>query len=148
MAIAIIHPTDFSEEAEAAEAEAIRLARALGGGLVLVHVASEAMIYGDTGLGTGRVRKVYEAQAKWAEAHLAARARTLAAKGVPTRWVRRPGVPHEEIVKAAIREKADYIVMGTHGYGGLSRLMLGSVAEKVIRAAPCPVVTVRPKRGA
>jgi nucleotide-binding universal stress UspA family protein len=148
MATTIMHPTDFSEEAGSAEAEAVRLARALGGELVLLHVATDAMLYGDTGLGTAQLRKAYEAQARWGETQLAERARVLAAKGVPTRWIRRTGVPYEEIVNAATEEKADYIVMGTHGYGGLSRLMLGSVADKVIRAAVCPVVTVRPKPSA
>ena len=144
MAVTIVHPTDFSEEANSAEAEAIRLARATSGQLVLVHVARETMFYGDTGVRSGEIRKVYEAQVKWAEGRLTERARTLAADGVPTRWIRRTGVPHEEIVGAAAREKADYIVIGTHGYGGFSRFMLGSVADKVIRTAPCPVLVVRP----
>jgi nucleotide-binding universal stress UspA family protein len=144
MAVTIVHPTDFSEESNSAEAEAIRLTRATGGQLVLVHVARETMFYGDTGVRSAEIRKVYEAQVKWAEARLTERARTLASDGVPTRWIRRTGVPHEEIVSAAAREKADYIVIGTHGYGGFSRFLLGSVADKVIRTAPCPVLVVRP----
>jgi nucleotide-binding universal stress UspA family protein len=144
MALTILHATDFSEEADGAEAEAIRLVRATGGQLVLLHVARETMFYGDTGLRTGEIRKVYKAQVQWAEGRLAERARALGADGVPTRWIRRSGVPHEEIVAVAAREKADYIVIGTHGYGGFSRFMLGSVADKVIRTAPCPVIVVRP----
>ena len=53
------------------------------------------------------------------------------------------GVPFEEIVKIAGVERVDMIVMGTHGRSGLDRLLLGSVAERVIRLAPCPVLTVR-----
>jgi nucleotide-binding universal stress UspA family protein len=145
MAMTIIHPTDFSAEADAAEAEAVRLARALDGQLVLLHVATEAMLYGDTGFGTAQLRQAYEAQKRWADARLIERAQALAAQGVPTRGIRRSGLPHEEIVKLATEEKAGFIVLGTHGYGGISRVMLGSVADKVIRTAPCPVVTVRPK---
>jgi len=52
-------------------------------------------------------------------------------------------VPFEEIVKVAEEERADMIVMGTHGRSGLNRILLGSVAERVIRLAPCPVLTVR-----
>src|SRR5262245_52941526 len=133
MPVTVMHPTDFSEEANGAEAEAVRLARATGGQLVLLHVARETMFYGDTGLRTAELRKVYEAQVQWAEERLTQRAKALAAGGVSTRWIRRTGVPHEEIVNAASREKADYIVIGTHGYGGFSRFMLGSVADKVIR---------------
>ncbi len=55
----------------------------------------------------------------------------------------RDGVPADEIVNAAERLGADLIVMGTHGRRGLSRAVLGSVAEKVLRRAPCPVLTVR-----
>jgi nucleotide-binding universal stress UspA family protein len=53
------------------------------------------------------------------------------------------GVPWQEIVRLAVEEHADMIVMGTQGRTGLERLLLGSVAERVIRQAPCPVVTVR-----
>ena len=52
-------------------------------------------------------------------------------------------MPFEESVKAARGERADMIVMGTHGRSGLERVLLGSVAERVIRLAPCPVLTVR-----
>jgi nucleotide-binding universal stress UspA family protein len=90
-----------------------------------------------------RVKDVYEAQARWAEAKLAERARRLATRGLRTGWRRRVGVMYEEIVTAAREEKAAYIVMGTHGRGGIGRFMLGSVADRVIRTAPCPVVTVR-----
>jgi nucleotide-binding universal stress UspA family protein len=143
MATRIVHATDFSSDAEAAEAEAVRLAKALGAELVLVHVAVETPLYGESVFGMDEVKKIYAAQALWAEERLAARARLLGESGVVTRWRRRVGVPHEEIVKAAGEEQAAYIVIGTHGRGGLERFMLGSVADRVVRTAGCPVVTVR-----
>jgi nucleotide-binding universal stress UspA family protein len=54
------------------------------------------------------------------------------------------GYPPEEILKTAHNENADLIVMGTHGRQGVSRVMFGSVAEKVVKASPIPVVTIRP----
>jgi len=54
------------------------------------------------------------------------------------------GAPWQEIVRLAADEHADMIVMGTQGRSGLDRLLLGSVAERVVRHAPCPVLTVRP----
>lgn len=141
----IIHATDFSAEAQAAEDEAVRLARALGAELLLVHVAIEAPPYGDTASGMKQLRKVYEAEARWAEERLAERARHLASRGVTTGWRRRVGVPHEEIVKAASEERAAYIVMGTHGRGRVGRWLLGSVADRVIRHARCPVLVVQPR---
>src|SRR5262245_60965743 len=57
------------------------------------------------------------------------------------------GPPYREIVEVARAEQADLIVMATHGRTGLSHLFMGSVAERVVRAAPCPVLTIRPTRG-
>lgn len=53
------------------------------------------------------------------------------------------GNPAHEIVKAAKSEEADLLIVGTHGRGALAHILLGSVAEKIVRAAPCPVLTVR-----
>jgi nucleotide-binding universal stress UspA family protein len=139
----ILVPTDFSERAAPAERQAVRLARALGAEIVLVHVASEAPLWRE-GLYTPQVRAVFESQRKWAADALAARAAGLAAEGVAARSVVRLGEPAAEIVRLAADEQAHMIVMGTQGRTGLERLLLGSVAERVIRQAPCPVLSIRP----
>jgi nucleotide-binding universal stress UspA family protein len=54
------------------------------------------------------------------------------------------GIPYRKIVEVAEEEKSDLIVMTTHGRTGLSHLVMGSVAEKIVRTAPCPVLTIRP----
>ena len=144
--VRIIHATDFSTEADTAEVEAVRLARALGGELLLVHVATESRFYGETAFGMSPLKPVFEAEARWAEGKLDERARHLASQGVPTGWRRRVGTPHEEILKVAAAEHAGYIVIGTHGRGGMERFMLGSVADRVVRAAACPVVVVPPRK--
>ncbi|MBI4527790.1 MAG: universal stress protein [Deltaproteobacteria bacterium] len=56
------------------------------------------------------------------------------------------GVPYKKIVEKAIEERADIIVMCTHGRGGLLHMLIGSVTEQVVRRAPCPVVSVPPPR--
>ncbi len=142
----ILHPTDFSECAEQARAEAIRLAQALGGEVVLFHVAVEAPLYAEGMLGMTEVQKIYDAQRKWAEETLEARAAEMRAAGVPARWKLSVGVPFAAIVRAAAEEGADMIVMGTHGRRGLEGLLLGSVANRVVRLAGCPVLTVREKK--
>jgi universal stress protein A len=139
----IVCPTDFSERAAPAEREAVRLARALGAELVLAHVATDAALWRE-GVYTPEVRAVIEGQRKWAADALAARAAALASEGVRARAVVKVGVAWEEIVRLAAEEHANMIVMGTQGRSGLERLLLGSVAERVIRRAPCPVLTVRP----
>jgi universal stress protein A len=57
------------------------------------------------------------------------------------------GTPYYKIVEVAEAEKVDLVVMATHGRTGLGHLLLGSVAEKVVRTAPCPVLTIRPSSG-
>ena len=54
------------------------------------------------------------------------------------------GIPYRRIVEVAADEKVDLIVMATHGRTGFSHLFMGSVAEKVVRTAPCPILTIRP----
>jgi nucleotide-binding universal stress UspA family protein len=87
--------------------------------------------------------KLLEEQRRAAKAELADLAARLAKRGVKVRTLLREGTPHRAIVDAAKQPGTDLIVMGTHGRTGMSRLLLGSVAELVIRHAPCPVLTVR-----
>ena len=141
----IIHPTDFSEEAETAQRQAAELARRLGAELLLLHVSVETPLYGEGALGMANVKAVYETQARWAEQQLADRATLLTKNGVATRWERRVGIVHDAICDVAREKRADYIVMGTHGRSSIARFMLGSVADRVVCTAPCPVITVRPK---
>ena len=139
----ILVPTDFSECAAAAEAMAIDLARRLGGEIVLLHVLVETPLYGEGLLSGPRVQSVYDAHRKWAEETLEKRSADLRGQGIKTSWRAMGGVPFEEIASIADEEHAEMIVIGTHGHSGLNRVLLGSVAEHVIRLAPCPVLTVR-----
>ena len=64
---------------------------------------------------------------------------------VPTDFILRTGDPRDMILQTAKEIHADLIVIGTHGRRGISRFLLGSVAEAIVRSAPCPVLTVRAK---
>jgi nucleotide-binding universal stress UspA family protein len=139
----LLVPTDFSGGSELAWAAARRLAAGLGAELVLVHVLVETPLYSEGPFTMQRARDVFDAARVWAVKTLGEWTATATAAGLSARWVVRTGVPHEEIVGAAAQERADLIVIGTHGRGGLDRALLGSVADRVIRLAPCPVVTVR-----
>jgi nucleotide-binding universal stress UspA family protein len=139
----ILCATDFSDSAAPAERLAVTLAGPLGAEVVLLHVASDAPLWRESAR-LAQVRAVFEAQRKWAVDTLTERAQASSAHGVSARWLLRVGGAWQEIVGAAIDEHADLIVMGTHGRTGLERLLLGSVAEHVVRRAPCPVITVPP----
>jgi nucleotide-binding universal stress UspA family protein len=139
----IVVPTDFSRCAEEAWALAQRLADAFGSELVLLHVLVEAPLFQEGPFSMDKARRVYEAARKWAEESLEQWAGTARGKGLNVRWVLRTGVPYREIVALATDERADLVLMGTHGRGGIDRALLGSVADRVVRLAPCPVLTVR-----
>ncbi len=139
----ILVPTDFSAGSERAWAVARQLADRLGAELILVHVLVETPLYSESPFTMKRARDVFDAARAWAVKTLGEWTATAAAAGLSARWVLKTGVPHVEVVGAAAQERPDLIVMGTRGRGGLDRALLGSVTDRVVRLAPCPVVTVR-----
>jgi nucleotide-binding universal stress UspA family protein len=140
----LLCPTDFSESADRAQRRAVGLARALGAELVLLHVATDPPpVYNEGFWGLADVPAFVEGQRKWATDMLQSRVDTIVKDGTAARAKVTAGVPVDEIVRAAAEEAVAFIVMGTHGRGQLDRLLLGSVADRVIRLAPCPVMTVR-----
>jgi nucleotide-binding universal stress UspA family protein len=139
----ILVPTDFSPQAERAWAAARRLARAVGAELVLLHVFVETPLYSEIPLSGERIREVYGAVRTWTAEQLERWAEEARGEGVGVKTLVRTGVPHDEIVATARDMGADLIAIGTHGRGGLNRLMLGSVCDRVIRLASCPVLAIR-----
>jgi nucleotide-binding universal stress UspA family protein len=138
----IVVATDFSDSSEAAWALAQRVAAALGSEVVLVHVFVPPLMYGEPAAALGGAA-VYENAEQWVEDTLSRWADSARAQDVSVRTLIRRGTAHDEIVALATEERADVIVLGTHGRTGLARMLIGSVAERVIRFAPCPVLTVR-----
>jgi nucleotide-binding universal stress UspA family protein len=142
----VLHPTDFSKASNAAFVRSLAEARENRSQLVLVHVMSPVMPM--AGAGEGYISpSVYDQMSKSARAwtqkqmdRLLARAKTAR---VRARGMLLEGVAHEQIVRAAKRQRADLIVMGTHGRTGMARFFLGSVAARVAATASCPVLTVR-----
>ncbi len=140
----ILVPTDFSDGSEAAWRLAERVARALTAELILLHVFVEAPLYAEGGpMSTDKTRGFYLAARVWVEQELGKWAAPVRAGGLVVREIVRVGVPHREIVGAATDEQASLIVIGTEGRGGVERALLGSVADRVIRTSPCPVLSVR-----
>ena len=139
----IVIPTDFSECAERAWAVAQRVAGTLRSEVVLAHILVEPIVYGDASLATDSTRQLFEQARKWVEDELEKWASAVRAQGMTVRTIVRTGSANEEIVNLATDEGAELIVIGTHGRSGLNRALLGSVADRVVRFAPCPVLTVR-----
>lgn len=139
----LLFPTDFSEPSEAAWMFALSFAKEFGAEMVLLHVVPEpprlAEAY-EMGYTPERFIKAATEEAQ----RLMADMQTKAADwNVPLIPRIRQGVEFREIIAAAREDGVDLIVMGTHGRTGLAHALIGSVAEKVVRKAPCPVLTVR-----
>ncbi len=133
----ILHPTDFSDTPSTAFDVSCALARDYGAELVLTHVDEPSFISS----GDGMTQPI----PPWLEEAVLARLKAirLTDPKIVVRHVAATGSPVEEILRVAADAKADLIVMGTHGRSGLSRVVMGSVAEGVLRGSACPVVTVR-----
>ena len=137
----ILVPTDFSECSDAALKYAKAFAEAFGASLHLLHVVQDP--YTQSWAAEAIPAPLGEMLAQWEDQ---ARRRLLAvlpaeahANAVIATAV---GSPYPEIVRYASEQAIDLIVIGTHGRGSLGHMLLGSVAERVVRKAPCPVLTV------
>lgn len=130
----ILCPVDFSDPGRYAFDYACAVARRHGASLELLHVA-EASAYAEDAMPSGQIsyeESLQQQLRQWAlEADCPAETRLIA------------GIPHIEIIHRAEELQADMIVIGTHGLTGLKHMLIGSVAERVVRTASCPVLTVR-----
>jgi len=140
-------PHDFSSSANHAAAIARDESKLHGARLLLLHVIDlptaikpETVIVPDA---TGAPINVREYAVSSAEAHLQDIIERLAKDGVTATSFVRVGNPVDEITRFIDEEKVSLVVMGTHGRTGLQHLLVGSVAERVVRMATCPVLTVR-----
>ena len=133
----VFYPTDFSEQAEPAFEFACALARDYGARMVIAHVSPPLIqVVGDGGFVNYPVGNIDT---------LMERLKTVrpADSRIAVEYKLVEGDAADEITRMAGEAKADVIVMGTHGRTGLSHLVMGSVAEKVARTAPCGVLVVR-----
>ena len=142
----ILVATDFSDPSESALAYGRELARTFGASLTVVNVVDDITVraYGvDSGvfMTDPNVQRQFEADAKTlVDAAISNDDRLeLNASAV----VLRSSAPAAAIVTYARQSQTDLIVMGTHGRGGFAHLLMGSVSERVVQTAPCPVLTVR-----
>lgn len=132
----ILHPTDFSELSKPAFQVACSLAQVFRAKLVLLYVSGPIDPLG----GVSVIPRASEVKDElWKKLN----ALSPADSQVPLTRLIRHGQAAEEILMQAVESQADMIVLGTHGRTGLDRMLMGSVAEEVLRNAACPVVTVK-----
>jgi nucleotide-binding universal stress UspA family protein len=138
----ILVPIDFSDQAAAVIEWAAHLAEEHGSRLVLLHVYHLPVEF-------QQLEGAYLPADFWsnvkseAEQTLRRHAQELEARGLQVEAVVREGYPATVIIDEASSRSVDMIVIGTHGLTGLKHLLLGSIAERVVQKAPCPVLTVK-----
>ena len=142
----ILVPIDFSEFTDDLVKYAAEIAQKFGSAIHLIHVipnmdyftpyesfmAAENMATVQKGVEVEVQRDLEEVAGKFG--------------GVPVTKVVRTGVSFVEIVEYVKNQQIDLVIMATHGRGGLEHIIIGSVAEKVVRKSPCPVLTIRPAK--
>jgi nucleotide-binding universal stress UspA family protein len=134
----ILVPHDFSETSDAAVKYAIALARTFGAKLYLLHVGENVQTDMATEFPLGLDASLEDAVRE----RLLKIVTPFEQRELKPEFEIRAGTPHVEILTYAKDRDIDLIVMGTHGRGLVGRVVIGSVAEKVVRYAPCPVLTV------
>jgi nucleotide-binding universal stress UspA family protein len=140
----ILCAVDFSEGSPRVADYAAALAAATKGTILCLYVAPSLAEYVGFSVPQASldsfvddvVSSAEQTMAEFTAAHF---------QGLTVRGLVLSGYPAEEILRAAEKHHADLIVMGTHGRTGIDRIIFGSVAEKVVIAAPCPVLTVKPR---
>ena len=139
----ILYATDFSEGASHALPYAVDLAKQYNAKLYILHVVYDFVEA--TGIHVPHIShdELYKELNPWVMKEMD-KCSIEATRGFQNvEKVVLKGIPYEEIIKFANNEKIDIIVIGTYGRSGLERLIFGSTAERVVRSAPCAVITVR-----
>ena len=139
----ILVPTDFSKFSAKALHYATEFAEQFGAAITLVHVVEPIVYPSESGYTAVEIETVQTTWRKDAKRKLEELGRKSIKPPLTARTVVRCGSPYHEITTLAKEEDADLIILATHGYTGLKHVFLGSTAEKVVRHAPCPVLTVR-----
>jgi nucleotide-binding universal stress UspA family protein len=139
----ILVPTDFSKSSQNALTYGVAFAARFGAELYLLHVVQDLALFIPEAVMVPPVVPPVEQFVSAARLALQRAVGDLDLSEVRITPEVAEGAPFEEIIRFARERDIDLIVMGTHGHTGLAHILMGSVAEKVVRRAPCPVLTVR-----
>ena len=139
----ILFPTDFSEYAEHAWSYALTFAQEFGAEVHLLHVVAPPPRLAEAYAVNFDPEKMVKALTEEANASMDRTVEAAKSWGLIFRREVRVGVDFREIIDYATKHDIDLIVMATHGRTGLAHALLGSVAEKVVRKSPCPVLTIK-----
>ncbi len=140
----VLFATDFSETSEHAFDYAFTLAKKFNSTLLILHVINEPVDLRGFYVPHISFEKLEQEIASGAEKMMQKFCRTKIKDFTNFQCSIVTGIPYEEIIKKANEEDVSLVVLGTHGRSGIDHLLFGSTAERVVRGAHCPVMTVRP----
>lgn len=139
----VLVPTDFSDSARHAFTYGVSFAKEYGAELHLLHVVENITVGYASDLFPVPMAEVFQEISGYAKAELGKLGEEARGRGVTAHEHVIQGKPSSEIVRFAAENAVDMIVLGTHGKGMLDQALFGSTTERVVRRAPCPVLTVR-----
>jgi nucleotide-binding universal stress UspA family protein len=139
----VLVPTDFSDCAHQALRYGMSFAKEYGAELVLLHVIENLTVGYASDLFPVPMAEVFQEISGYAKTELAKLGEEALSRGLKVEAQVVQGKPSAEIIRFASEREIDVIVLGTHGKGMLDQALFGSTTERVVRRAPCPVLTVR-----
>jgi len=142
----VLHPSDFTSPSRAAFRKAIEMTKANRARLLVAHVLRPIVpLPGDVYISPKMYDDLASSARSFAQKQLDKLLAQTRKAGVRAKGFLLEGAPHDEIIRFARARRVDLIVMGTHGRRGLAKFFVGSVADRVVAGASCPVLTVRGK---
>lgn len=141
----ILYASDFSSPSRRAFDTALGIAKSLNARLTIVSVLAPVLTVPDQYIDAVTLDQLDKQARRWSSQQLERLVERARKAGISASAVLRDGDPADQIVRACRATKSDLIIVGTHGRRGLTKFFLGSVAERVVSTASCPVVTVRGK---
>ncbi|MDH7514526.1 MAG: universal stress protein [Bacteroidota bacterium] len=143
----ILVPIDFSDYSKNSLKYAVAFASRFDAEIILVYVVEPIIYPADFSFGQIAIPAMDAELRSQGEQQLRKLIETEAGKNVTARAIVRSGKPFVEINQLAREENVDLIILASHGHTGIEHVFFGSTADKVVRKAPCPVLTLREKKG-
>jgi nucleotide-binding universal stress UspA family protein len=139
----VLVPIDFSDYSKSSLKYAVNFAKSFGAEITLVYVIEPIIYPPDFSMGQIAIPSVSPEWDERAKDELDKLAKNEISPDVKVKVVIKTGKPFVEIIETASEENVDLIIIATHGHSGVEHILFGSTAEKVVRKAPCPVLTLR-----
>ena len=139
----VLVPIDFSDYSKSALKYAVNFAKIFKADIFLIYVVEPIIYPPDFSMGQIAIPSVSTEWDERAKEELDKLAKTEISSDVNVKTIIKTGKPFVEIIETATEENIDLIIIATHGHSGVEHILFGSTAEKVVRKAPCPVLTLR-----